>query len=354
MDGSKWTEKKRMWAPMPDRASRGLLAVIAVILTIWLLRITAVVTLPLTFALLTIAAVWPLRNRLCRWLPEWLSLTLAVAVLLLGVGAFALAIYVSSAEVLGQVRSSQSTLNHAYRELAALVARHGIVLDTELGGFAGVIKRVAVDGYTLVMFIAFVVVLVGFGLSEVVPTRRKLRVLLTSREQAEVADTADEIVGKVRRYLSVTVLLSALTGLACWAWGYAVGLQLAVTWGLLNFLLNFVPIAGNIIGIIPPSLYALGQFGSTSRALLVFAGFAVIQFVISNFLNPWLQGRSLSLSPFAILLSIAFWGWLWGIGGALIAVPLTSAAAIICAEFQATRWVAALIARKPLHPSAQG
>lgn len=332
---------------MPDAPSRRLLTLIALILSIWLLRITAPVTMPLAFALLTIAAVWPLKDWLCKWLPEWLSLVLAIVALLLGIGAFAIAMYVSTAEVLAQLKSSQSALNHAYREIAGLVARHGIVLDDELGGAAGMLRRVAIDGYTLVVFIAFVVVLVGFGLPEVSATRRKLRAWLSGGERAEVADAAEEIADKVRRYLWVTVVLSALTGIACWAWGYALGLELAVTWGLLNFLLNFVPIAGNIIGIVPPSLYALAQFGSTSRALMVFAGFAAIQFAISNFLNPWLQGKSLSLSPFVILLSIAFWGWLWGIGGALLAVPITSAAAIICGEFDKTRWIALLVARRP-------
>ncbi len=77
--------------------------------------------------------------------------------------------------------------------------------------------------------------------------------------------------------------------------------------------------------------------------LVVFLGFGVIQIAISNFVYPMLQGRSLSLSPIAIIVALAFWSWVWGIAGALIAVPLTVALVIICEHFPGTRWIAMLL-----------
>jgi predicted PurR-regulated permease PerM len=324
-----------------------MLAVVTVILCAWALRVTMPVSLPLAFALLAKAAVWPLKQRLERWMPPWASLTLSAAALLVTIALFALALYLSAAEVLAQLQSSSGVLNEMHRQLADFAARHGIVLDDQFGAATNLLRRAALDGYRVAVFVAFVVILVIFGLPEVSRIRGKLQDWLSRKERSEIAETAEEIADQVRRYLGVTLALSLVTGIACWLWGWAVGLQLAVTWGLLNFLLNFVPIAGNIIGIVPPTLYAFGQFGSGTRALVVFAGFAAIQLIISNFLNPWLQGRALSLSPFVILVAIAFWGWLWGIGGALLAVPMTSAAVLVCNGFEKSRWIALMIAREP-------
>lgn len=77
--------------------------------------------------------------------------------------------------------------------------------------------------------------------------------------------------------------------------------------------------------------------------LIVFAGFAALQVAISNFIYPFLQGRQLSLSPLVIIVSMRFWSWVWGIAGALIAVPLTAATVIVCNQFDRSRWVARLL-----------
>src|SRR4029079_4080864 len=114
-------------------------------------------------------------------------------------------------------------------------------------------------------------------------------------------------------------------------------------WGLLNFLLNFVPVFGNIVGIILPTLYALIQFQDWTMSLVTFLGSAILQVVISNFIYPWMQGERLSLSPAAIVVALAFWSWIWGIAGALLAVPLTAALVIICEHFRSTTWVALLL-----------
>jgi predicted PurR-regulated permease PerM len=166
---------------------------------------------------------------------------------------------------------------------------------------------------------------------------------LHASHRQELLETVDEIAGKIRRYLGVTVLTSMITGIASALWAYVVGLELALVWGILNFLLNFIPIIGNVIGIIPPNLYAVIQFQSLTMSLIVFLGFVALQIVISNFVYPTLQGCSLSLSPVAILTALAFWSWVWGIAGAFIAVPLTAALVIICEHFRSTEWIARLL-----------
>jgi predicted PurR-regulated permease PerM len=104
-----------------------------------------------------------------------------------------------------------------------------------------------------------------------------------------------------------------------------------------------VPTIGPFVVVVPPSLYALLQFGSLNRFAVVFFGIGAIQFVIGNFVAPRIEGRALALSPLVILVAVIFWGWLWGVLGALLAVPLTAALVAVCARFERSEWVAAML-----------
>lgn len=188
--------------------------------------------------------------------------------------------------------------------------------------------------------------LVLFGLPEVPAFRGKLHGWLDTPERRRMLDTVGEIAGQTRSYIGTTALTSLLTGVISAAWAYAIGLDLAMTWGVLTFSLNFVPVVGNVLGTLPPTLYAAIQFGGWTVPLIVFAGYAVIQVGISTFVYPWLQGRGLSLSPAAIILALTLWGWMWGVAGTLLAVPLTAALIIICGQFPASAWIARLLSQR--------
>jgi AI-2 transport protein TqsA len=159
----------------------------------------------------------------------------------------------------------------------------------------------------------------------------------------DMLEVGEKISGQIRRYPGTTLATSILTGVASSLWSWMTGLELVLVWGILNFLLNFVPVIGNIVGIVPPVLFAFIQFGGWQMPLLVFAGFVVLQMTISNVVYPILQGKQLSLSPLAIIVAMTFWSWVWGIAGALIAVPLTAAIVMICAQFDRSRWIAKLL-----------
>lgn len=122
------------------------------------------------------------------------------------------------------------------------------------------------------------------------------------------------------------------------------GLDFAFVWGFINFLLNYIPTLGAIIGVIPVSAFALVEFGIGIKALLVLLGISGIQIVMGIYLDPLLQGRQLSLSPLVVLFSVTFWGWLWGVPGAFIAIPITIALVIACEQYERTRWISVLLA----------
>jgi AI-2 transport protein TqsA len=162
------------------------------------------------------------------------------------------------------------------------------------------------------------------------------------REREELTDTVREIAGRVRRHMVALTITSALSGLITGLFTFAVGLELAPLWALLTFLLNYIAILGPFLAILPPTLYAVLQFESLTQPVIVAAGVAIIQAVMGNYVDPKIEGRVLSLSPAVVLLALIFWGWLWGVTGAFLSIPITAALIIACENFPATHWVATL------------
>ena len=123
----------------------------------------------------------------------------------------------------------------------------------------------------------------------------------------------------------------------------AVGLEHAFFWAFLVFILNYVPILGAVAGIGLPALFALLQFGEWSHALAVLTGLFAIAFVVGNIFLPRMQGHSLNMDPLIVMLSLAFWGSIWGLPGMFLSTPLTVLSMVILAQFEGSRWIAILL-----------
>lgn len=186
----------------------------------------------------------------------------------------------------------------------------------------------------------------ALALLEVTRFRRKLA-FLSGRGSAESwRGPTRRIALAFQKYVLVRTGVGLVTGLASGLYAWAVGLELAVVWGMLNFLLNYIPTLGSIVAVVPPTLFALAEHG-TGMALLVGAGIGAIQLVMGNWVDPLVQGRALRLSPLVVLISVTFWGWVWGIAGAFLGIPLTVALVVAAGEFESTRWVAVLLGALP-------
>jgi AI-2 transport protein TqsA len=326
-----------------------LLAIIAGVLVVAALKWSYPVAMPVAAAALIVAAAWPIWKALRRVMPAAASYTCTVLVLL-GVGAaFLLALYVSVAELVGALAQRQERFVQLYARYARWADEYGLPLLGAEAGYDGLLaaaQMVLAETYTITAYIGLVAILVLFGLPEVPHFVARISARTDRVEQYAVFGTLADISRRIRSYIRVTIATSLITGLASAGWAAAMGLELALLWGILNFLLNFVPVVGNIAGILPPALYAVLQFDRWQDAAIVFAGYAVLQVTISNLVYPWLQGRGLALSPAAIVLALVFWSWMWGIAGALMAVPLTVACVVTSGRFRATEWVAALLSRR--------
>ena len=126
----------------------------------------------------------------------------------------------------------------------------------------------------------------------------------------------------VNNYLAIKTLLSLATGIIVAIWVAMLGIDFPVIWGLFAFLLNFIPNLGSIIAAVPPVLLGYIQFG-LGRALLVAAGYGLVNVIFGNVVEPKLMGRKLGLSTLVVFLSLVFWGWIWGPIGMLLSVPMT-------------------------------
>jgi len=163
---------------------------------------------------------------------------------------------------------------------------------------------------------------------------------------ADILQVMSRINKAVQSYLGLKTIISVLTGVLVAIVLSLFQIPFAVLWGVLAFLLNFIPNIGSLISVMPPVAITFFQYGSLTRTLLVTGSLVIIHFFVGNVLEPKIMGRGLNLSPLVVLLSLVFWGWLWGIPGMLLSVPLTAAIRIACEQMEITRPLAIMISEQ--------
>jgi predicted PurR-regulated permease PerM len=183
---------------------------------------------------------------------------------------------------------------------------------------------------------------------------RRLVVNLSSSSggKESIKAAVDYIEADIETYIWVQTVTGLMIAAASAAVMFAVGLDNAWFWTILLFLLCFIPMIGVTVGSIVPALFALLQFSSWWQAAVIFGGIQVVAFVVGNLIYPRLQAQTQNINPVATLLALSFWGSLWGLTGAFLAVPLTLMVMMVCAYFEQSRWVAVLLSDdgKPSFP----
>ncbi len=190
----------------------------------------------------------------------------------------------------------------------------------------------------------FVLIYLGFLIASRHAFERKAVKLFRLREERhEAMQVFLRVRDAVERYLWIQTVTGLIIAVASWLMMLAVGLENALFWAFLIFVVNYVPIVGAVAAILLPALFALAQFDGYTRALLLVAGLWAITFVVGNILLPRMQGDSLNVDPLVVMLSLAFWGALWGLTGMFLSTPLTVLAMVILAQFDGSRWIAILL-----------
>ncbi len=188
---------------------------------------------------------------------------------------------------------------------------------------------------------SFLIILtVIFILAEAASFPRKLNLVL--KDPTKNLPHFSRFAINVNRYIAIKTSVSLATGLVVTLMLWALGIDFPILWGLLAFLLNYVPTIGSIIAAVPPVLLALIQIGP-GAAGGVAAGFLAINLIMGNVIEPRFMGKELGLSTLVVFLSLVVWGWVLGPVGMLLSVPLTITAKIALEANPETHWIAVLL-----------
>ena len=182
--------------------------------------------------------------------------------------------------------------------------------------------------------------LMAFMMLEAVRYPDKLRAALANRTGA--IERFKGFAGSIRSYVIINAIFGLVVATLQTILLFALGVDFAILWGVLSFLLSFVPNVGFLIALVPPSLLALVEYGF-GRSLTVVVGYVVLNFIVDNLIKPRFVGESLDLAPIVVVISLIFWGWVLGPLGALVAVPLSIATKVFFESFDESRWIAHLM-----------
>ena len=212
-----------------------------------------------------------------------------------------------------------------------------------LASLGGLVQSLSGSFFSFLGNLMWVLLFMVFFLAEREAFTRRLVRILGDDGATPVLETMTRVNQSVQQYLGLKTLISLLTGALVTVVLWLFGIDFALLWGTLVFIMNFIPTIGSIVATVPPIAITLFQYGSISKTLLVAGLLIVIQVIVGNVIEPKVMGRGLNLSPLVVLLSLMFWGWVWGIPGMLLSVPLTAVIRIAMEQFDSTRAVAALI-----------
>lgn len=230
-------------------------------------------------------------------------------------------------------------------ELAVLRSMQSVDLSSYLRTAAGQAGNMTQASVLVILF-------VGFLFAERIWFGTKLNNFVGDPVQANrVGKIIGSIIHRVNYYLLVKTLISAITGAMIYLLATAFGLEVAVALGVTTFVLNYIPNIGSIVATGLIALVTHVQFADPATTALIFIVAGGIQFVNGSVIDPMLMGRALRLSSFGIILSLAFWGAVWGIPGMFLSVPIMVMMLVVCSHVPALRPIAILLSREGLPES---
>jgi AI-2 transport protein TqsA len=332
-----------------DTGLRVAASISATILVIVALFFGRAVFAPLAFAVLVIAIVWPMQRRLQAALPSLVALAICMLVTIAVLIVFGSLATWASSRIGFFVVNNAARIRILYDLLVDALDEHGIVIaglwaeHFNVGWLVRVFQEVTARINGTLSFSAVVLIYVILGLLEVDDVTARLRRLGNAAAGRVLLDGGAATAAKFRRYMLVRTLMSAMTGLLVAGFALVTGLGLPVEWGVLAFVLNYIPFIGSLVSTVLPTLFAVTQFGSWEMVVAVFICLGLIQFLVGSYLEPRVAGSALSLSPFAVLFTVFFWTFLWGISGALIGVPIVIAVVTLCEQHPSSRWIADIL-----------
>ena len=304
---------------------------------------------PVTFALFTVAIAWPLQSALQKRITKILAVVVTIVVTIAILAVLVFLVVWGFGLVVQWLINNTDRLQTLYSQATEWLDGHGVSIATLVadnyspGWIIGAVREIGGRGYGLVSFFVIAFAFIVLGLLEVDIARQNIERLNSATLRRSLLAGAEDIAEKFQKYMVVRTTMSLLTGIVVWSFALVAGIELATAWGVIAFVLNYIPFLGPLIATVFPTLFVLVQSGSWEACFIVFAGLNFIQFFIGSYLEPRIAGAALSMSPFIVLLAVFFWSFLWGIAGAFIGLPIMIAILTICEQHKSTEWIALLL-----------
>ena len=318
-----------------------LMIFISIIIAAAVLKIASSVILPFTIAVLLAFVMFPLIKALDKIrCPRVLSILLVVFIIVMGMYLFGIVLFTSGQMIVKQFPQYQGRFTYIYEQIANIFnlpnneeltlwqnlwdqeAIRNFVRDVTIS-FSNASFRLVSIAVIIVLFMVFIMFEAGYF-------KEKLIIAFEDR-LGNVDRIGNEIVNQVTRYLGAKFLFSLANGIVYIIGFSLIGLEFAIVWGVLQFLLNFIPTLGSIVAGVIISLFALIQFWpEPGPVIAVIAIILAVNLILSNILDPKIIGDHVGISPLIILVSLSIWGFIWGFAGMVLAVPMTVIIKIIC------------------------
>jgi predicted PurR-regulated permease PerM len=345
-------------ARVPEAAITGLF-VLAVVYTLYFAQ---ALFIPVFFAILLNLLLSPAVDTLEKIrIPRILGSALVIIALLFVVTASFSIFYRPAADWIERAPKSLRTVEKKLRFITKPVekigeATKGVEEIVDIGskpggatvavGKTGFLNRLIYETSELVFGLATGIILLYFLLvSGDMFLRKVINVLPTLSDKKKAVELARRIESDISVYLYTVVAINICLGVVVGAAMYALGMPSPFLWGLVAGLLNFIMYIGPVVGITVIALAAIISFDSVTEALLPPLAYFLINGIEGNFITPFILGRRLVMNPIVIFLALLFWGWLWGVPGALIAVPIVVILKIICDNTESLKPVGEFLGR---------
>jgi AI-2 transport protein TqsA len=336
--------------PLSDRlaiisVSLALLAVIGAGFTCWALR---AILIPFILAVFLLLVIGGLEHVLTQRLKVNRKAALPLAIVSV-VAVFGLSIWLIAQNAASIVAQSSTYTARLDQILGMVADRFGLQATPTIddlfhrlnpGRYAPLVAREA--GHVLEGAV-FVLIYLGFMLASRKGFGDKIERLFSNARHAEAMEVAGRIQHGVESYVWVQTVVGVLIAGASVLVMWPLGITHLLFWAFLIFLANYIPAIGAAIGVLLPPLFGLVDLNDLWRPITLFVLLELIHFGVSHVVQPRMQGRSLNIDPIVVLLSLAFWGAVFGVAGAFLSTPLTVVVMVVCGEFPATRWLAILL-----------
>lgn len=315
------------------------------------LKLSAAIVTPLLLAIFiaTLVAA-PVNWLVAKKVPHWLAIAAVLILVLILIATVGGVVVESAQQLYAKQPEYVSKLNQTLQSIEPMLLTVGLPTTLRMEDILGADTIWTLASQTLtgvgnlisnsfLILLVFVLILI-----ESTALSQKMRKLV-SASSAE-SSWMDSFATNIHHYIVIKTLHSLATGFSIALGTWLLGVDFPMLWGLLAFMLNYIPNIGSIIAALPAVLVALVQLGG-GPALGVIVLFVVVNVVIGNFIEPRFMGERLGLSTLVVFLSLVFWGYIFGTVGMLLSVPITMTVKIAAEAYPGTRWLSDLLGNSP-------